>query len=322
MPSQLLKQFPQYPLADNPVAGIGMQMIYDSINEIVYICKKDYQVKSEYIRHVYLSGNNFYYSGGPAKLQLTLGDPLYFTDCSWSLSYDPQKRQFISHHDWVPALNIPAKTHFLTTDTVYGPGNTLWRHNQSTDLFCTYYGVPHEFEVGYPVITGVNVTTLESIEVYLESYLYNIDQVDRFQQYDGFFDFCVIWNSEQGTLPMLLTLKPWDDPYAEFNYPIITAAGAEVLYTKQEQKYRIGMLLKDFTNDRGQFTLDTEQFMQTSPKWYVWSINPLYLDFFKDVTQLKKIRHYKSRIFLRKFNPGNMSMSVYFTKTKNVNSPR
>jgi len=252
-----------------------------------------------------------------------LGDPLYFTDCSWSLSYDPRKRQFISHHDFIPALNIPAKTHFLLTSTSFGDiGNSLWRNNQATDLFCNFFGRQYPFEVGYPLITGAQVTTLESIEVYLESFLYNIDQVDRFQNYSTFFDYCIVWNTEQATLPLLLTLKPWDDPYAEFNYPIISAAGADVLYTKQEQKYRIGMLLKDFTNDRGQFTLDTEQFMVTNPNWYTFSINPVYLDYGKDVTQLKKLRHFKGRIFLRKFNPGSSSLSVYFTKQKLLNSPR
>jgi hypothetical protein len=326
MPSKLLAQFPNYPLYDNPVAGVGMQMIYDSINELVYICKRDYQVNAPTGSSVVLQGNQFFsvnvINGEPIVFPITLGDPLYFTDCSWTLSYNPAKKQFVSFHDWHPALNIPAKTHFLTTDTVYGIGNTLWRHNQATSLFCNYYRQQFPFEVGYPVITGTEVTTLESIDVYLESYLYNVDQVDKFQSYDGFFDYMLVWNSEQATLPLQMVLKPWDNPYLALTYPIITSAGAEVYYTKEEQKYRIGMMIKDMTYDRGQFTLDTNQFLQTNPNWYTFSINPLYLNFAKSPFQQKKIRHYKSRIFLRKQNPGNISMSIYFTQQKMINSPR
>ncbi len=42
LPSQLLKQYPDYPLYDNPVAGIGCQAIYDPTYELLYFTKKDY----------------------------------------------------------------------------------------------------------------------------------------------------------------------------------------------------------------------------------------------------------------------------------------
>lgn len=350
LPSQLLTLFPTYVLADNPVAGVGIQMIYDNVTGFVYICKKDYTVNPG-VQVTYANGN--FYGGcppgttqgpfNPATGQFTcvkceggafngncpgtiiqLGDPNYFTDCSWTVSYDPEKQQWVSYHDWCPALNIQAKTHFLTTNNQFGTtnvGDTLWRHNTATGLFCNYYGIQYPFELEYPLITGSNVTTLESIEVFMESYLYNIDQVDRFHNYDAFFDFALIYNSEQSTQPLLMQLKSWDQPFQSLAFPIQTAPGLEIYYTKQEQKYRIGFI-KDFTNDRGEFDLSTQQLFLTAPNGYTWQINPMYLNINKNVTQLKKIRHFKSRIFLRKNNPGPWSMSVYFASTKNLNSSR
>jgi hypothetical protein len=322
MPSQLLLQFPTYPLYDNPVAGVGMQLIYDNVTDLVYICKKDWQLLPQYVGLVYLSGNNFYYASPFGKLLITLGDPTYFTNCSWTVSYDPDKQQFVSFHDWFPAMNIQAKNHFLTTDTIYGTGNILWRHNTAVNLFCNYYGQQFPFEIEYPVITGSNVTILESIEVFLEAYLYNSDKIDKFHNYGDFFDYCLVYNSEQSTQPMLMVLKPWDDPGAAQAYPIQTAAGISTYYTKQEQRYRIAMGLRDFTADRGEFTLDTTQLFLTNPNGYTWNITPGYLDISKNPLQLKKIRHFKSRIFLRKINPGNLSMSIYFTAQKLLQSPR
>lgn len=323
MPSQLLQQFPTYQLSDNPVAGVGMQLIYDNITDLIYICKKDYQLKPEWISTVHLQRDRqFAYVTDIVNIPIQLGDPVYFNDCSWTVSYNPEQQRFISFHDWFPAHNIQVKNHFLTTDTVYGTGNSLWRHNTAVNLFCNYYGIQHEFEVEYPVITGANVTILESIEVFLEAYLYNTDKVDRFHNYSDFFDYCLVYNSEQSTQPMYMQLKPWDNPGAAQGFPVQTAAGLSTYYTKQEQKYRIGMSLKDFTNDRGEFTLDTAQLFLTNPNGYTWVINPMYLDFAKPPLQQKKIRHFKSRIFLRKTNPGNLSMSLYFTNQRLNQSPR
>ena len=43
LPSKLLQVYPEYPLYDNPVKGIGVQAIYDSIFDLLYITKKDYK---------------------------------------------------------------------------------------------------------------------------------------------------------------------------------------------------------------------------------------------------------------------------------------
>jgi len=318
MPSQLLKQFPDYPYADNPVAGIGTQLIYDDINAILYICKKDYKA----LPGVYLTGSTFHTAYAATGTPVLLGNPLYFTDCSWTLSYDVRARKWLSFQDWHPSLNIAAKTHFLTTETTIGRGNTIWRHNKATNQFCNYYGIDHPFEIEYPITTGPNVTTLESIEYFMESYLYQSNHVDKFQQYSNGFNYALVYNSEQATLPLIMVLKPWDDPYGSLAYPTINATGANIYYTKQEQRYRIGMMLKDMTNDRGEFDLSTIQLMQTQDNGYTWILNPLYYNFSKSPFEQKKIRHFKSRIFLRRTIVGFNSMSFYFANTKNNNSFR
>jgi hypothetical protein len=43
LPSPLLEAFPDYTEYDNPVAGIGVQAIYDAQYELLYITKKDYK---------------------------------------------------------------------------------------------------------------------------------------------------------------------------------------------------------------------------------------------------------------------------------------
>lgn len=117
LPSQLVKQYPLLeasPLSDNPVVGVGCQTVYDPNDDLVYFMKKDYRVKAEYIANVtYSETRGFALSGNP----ITLGDPIFFDDCSWTVSYDPKAKAWISFHDWHPEFALPSINHFFTTKT-------------------------------------------------------------------------------------------------------------------------------------------------------------------------------------------------------------
>lgn len=57
LPSELLKVYPDYPYKDNPVHGIGVQVIYDNTNEIIYFTKKDFKPKR---KDLLFDDNGFY----------------------------------------------------------------------------------------------------------------------------------------------------------------------------------------------------------------------------------------------------------------------
>ena len=119
LPSQLIKQYPlleQSVLSDNPIVGVGCQTVYDPNNDTVYFMKRDYRVKSEFISEItYTEDSGFLLD---RKDKIILGDPLYFDDCSWTISYDPKAKAWISFHDWHPELALPSINHFFTTKTI------------------------------------------------------------------------------------------------------------------------------------------------------------------------------------------------------------
>lgn len=61
LPSELLKAFPDYPLYDNPVIGVGVQMMYDNTNDVLYITKKDYKPLRNDLAY---DDKGFYYISG------------------------------------------------------------------------------------------------------------------------------------------------------------------------------------------------------------------------------------------------------------------
>ena len=119
LPSQLVKQFPELEysvLSDNPVIGVGCQTIYDPNDDIVYFMKKDYRVKSFLIGQITWNEETGWLFRN--RDSIILGDPIYFDDCCWTISYDPKAKAWISFHDWCPELALPSINHFFTTKTL------------------------------------------------------------------------------------------------------------------------------------------------------------------------------------------------------------
>ena len=343
LPSQLLQQFPTYPLYDNPVAGVGMQIIYDSINDFLYFCKKDYRAKDgvRWEGGQWIAGGTCPPGYAPIStpkgcgcknmsipsiivpcnfsvIKINLGDPTYFEDCSWTLSYDCKINQFVSWHDWHPSLHVPSKNHFLTTNDLSGG---LWRHNNTVQSFCNFYGKDYPFEIEYYTNTQITESVLQSVEWLLESYQYAPNGVDKFLNYDESFNQIMVYNREQNSSLQNMFLKPWNDPYIALTYPNFSGPTRQILYQKVENKYRVNDFY-DFTKDRGQFTLTNTPMITTDNNGYTFTTNTAYFDLNKPWNQLKKFRYTGSRIFMRKTNLKNNSVTLRFADTKQQYSPR
>jgi len=122
LPSTLIRQYRDLEfskLADNPVIGIGCQTIYDANDDVVYFMKKDYSVKEEFLNNISFENDEFVIRSKPNSrpIPLKIGNPLYFNNASWTVSYDPKSKAWISFHDWFPELVLPSINHFLTTQT-------------------------------------------------------------------------------------------------------------------------------------------------------------------------------------------------------------
>jgi hypothetical protein len=104
-------------------------------------------------------------------------------------------------------------------------------------------------------------------------------------------------------------------------YPIINPGFIDILYSKEEQKYRFNQFW-DITDDRGEFTGVERMIWNTQPNGYVKLLNPVNMNYQKYQTERKKFRHYETFVFLRRVVSGNKKMLVMITNGKNLNSPR
>ena len=177
-----------------------------------------------------------------------LGDPRYFDNASWTISYDPKSKSWISFHDWHPNFLLPSKNNFCS---ILGAG--IWIHNSRSDSYCNFYGVDYPFEVEIVTPTGQNVNTLKSIEYQMEVFQWDQDGIDRNHVLDFNFDKAVVYNTEQLSGELRLNLSPKNNAPAMLNYPQVNPSSIDILYSKVEQKYRFNQFW-DITDDRGEFT--------------------------------------------------------------------
>ena len=337
LPYKLLIDFPDYPHTDNPVAGIGCQSIYDNESTVLYISKRDFKLREQYKGLIKYNPktNEFLYGN---RTTVKLGDSTFFEDASWTVSYDPKSQFWISFHDWHPNLTLPTKNTFLSTK-----GNTIWKHNETCNSFCNFYGIDYPFEIELPIVNGQTVTTLRSVEYMLECYKKSrFNCVDQFHVLDYNFDKAVIYNTEQVSGVLNLNIYPKNNVALSQQYPIVNLNTIDILFSKEENKYRFNQFW-DITRNRGEFPIgsayppttpvipgttvlpgpyDTEQIWVTQANGYIKTLNQANLNYNKTELERKRFRHYINFVNLSKEVSGDVNMILKILNTKNTYSPR
>jgi hypothetical protein len=314
LPNVLTTQFPEFPHTENTVLGIGCLAVYDTQYEIVYFTKRDFKVKSSTVKYN-KDLDYFYVNKQAGELRIELGDPEYFEDCSWTVSYDPKTKMWISFHDWHPNHVLGTNDHFYSVQD-----KGFWKHNNVCNSFCNYYGVNHPFEVEVPVNTGIGITTIKSVEYYLEVLNYSQDCIDPYHVLNANFDYAMIYNTEQNSGLLKLNLKPFS-PVEMLNYPKVTPLGIEIMFAKEENKYRFNQFW-DATKDRGEFSGIEYRMFNTEQNGYRKILNPTYIDYNKSPLQRKKFRHYGNRLILGKTVSDNLKYNLKVSAVKETTSPR
>jgi hypothetical protein len=154
----------------------------------------------------------------------------------------------------------------------------------------------------------------------MEAYLYKgalpHDCGDRFHDLDWNFDEAIIYNTEQVSGLLKFNLTPKNDVPLITQYPIVGANDIEILYSKEEQKYRFNQFW-DITYDRGEFNPGiSNSIYLTQLNGYIRDLNTQNLNYNKNALQRKKFRHYWNKVVLRKNVSGDRKMILKLANTK------
>lgn len=317
MPIFLYKYFPNYPEVENPISGVGYLMAFDSFNETVYISKRDFSPKKEFAQYITYNNTDgaFYYKN---TRKISIRDSYYFNDISWTLSYSPLDKSFISWHDWHPDWVIQRDDHFMTVKD-----NSIYKHNENFNSFCNFYGIDYPFEIEFLSSNGQTVETVRSLEYLLEAYKYKNNGRDKFHVLNENFDRLIVRNTEQIS-PLLTLVHGNPDPELNQSYPKkseSTNIGYDIVFFKEENKYRVNQFW-DSVKDRGEFTNSEVHLFPTDESGYKNVINPVAIDIDKPEEQRKKFRHYWNKFRLIKTISGEIKFLSKLMNIKSLYSPR
>jgi len=105
------------------------------------------------------------------------------------------------------------------------------------------------------------------------------------------------------------------------NYPAFNLTNVDILYSKEEQKYRFNQFT-DLTDSRGEFSAARRMQFLTEPNGYIRPLNPNNLNYSKSTIEHKKFRHYSNNVLLRKNVSGDQNFVLALGIQKHLNSPR
>lgn len=310
MPIFLYNYFPIYPKIENPVSGVGYLTVFDSYTETLYITKRDFSPKKEMMKDITWNGNNFSYQGLPIQLR----DNKYFNDISWTLSYSPAEKSFVSFHDWHPDWVMQMDNHFLSVK-----GKDVWKHNERFDSFCNFYENDYPFELEWSSSTGQQIHVIRSLEYILEVYKYKNSGRNRFHVLNENFTHLIVKNSEQIS-PLLNLIKSTQNPEDRVSFPrknTTNSVSYDILFDKEENKYRINQFW-DAVKDRGEFSHAEFHLFPVDESGYKGIINPIAIDLDKPEEQRKKFRHYWNQFRFIKNVSGENKFLCKLTNIKKV----
>lgn len=316
MPIALYKYFPDYPEIENPVSGVGYVMAFDSSYKTLYITKRDFSPKRELAANISydIITEKFLYKGK----EISLRDDTYFNDISWTISYSPGEKSFISFHDWHPDWVIQSNKHFMTVK-----GDSVWKHNERFDSFCNFYDRDFPFVIEIVSSSGQQKHTVRSIEYVVEAYHYKNFGRDRFHVLNQNFDGLIVRNTEQIS-PYLNLVHSSQDPEKDILYPkknISTDVSYDILFNKEENAYRINQFW-DAVKDRGEFSGAEIHLFPTDESGYKSIINPVAVDMNKAEEERKKFRHYFNMFRFSKETSDNTQLVMKIANFKKLISIR
>lgn len=216
--------------------GVGYNLTFDPRFKRVIIHKKDYEILKQYTPNfkysvvpitnedtLWFDGTKYYYNpDNSTTIEVTFGDPEYFENKSFTLSYSFITNAWVSFHSYFP--------YYMMNDykTFYSNGPN--KHNE--DLHQTYYNIKHPFVLDLIAVQNPLDAKLSTNIFYTANVSYYDYSKKSFVDVPNqTFDSCIIYNTNQTTGNQNLLLK--STPFQN------DLGNSTILVDKVDNKYRI-----------------------------------------------------------------------------------
>lgn len=258
LPFQILKSNPDFPI-DNAQNAVGITGVYDQFYQRFIITKKDYVPKDGVD---VFSASEVYYNDQAAQesIKINFGDPEYFIDKSWTLSFSFKTNSWTSFHSFAPNYYVAYPTYFQTGINSEG---SLWNHNKVYDKYQTYYDTEYPFIIEYPFPYTSQDQILQSVKSYCNSRIYTSQ--DTFYEPNEilFFNKVIAYNYQQCSGIRNLVPKPKNNLSTYMQYPKYNSDSIDILVSKTDNFFNFNGLWDVSINKSEPLFTTPETFLTT-----------------------------------------------------------
>jgi len=277
LPFRIKKQFPDIPndMLDNTFDGLGISMVWDDRYGRLFVTKKDYKVKEQYLGSVFIQELDFYLNTTTPFQKIHVTDKEYFEDCSWTVAYtptgNPQTSTWISFYSFLPDYYV-AHQNYFSSGINYGEGQGFWNHllgNNQT--FQVFYGKLYPWIIELPVKSNLQTKMYEDFSYRLDVRRYS-NEYD-YGYFEGNFNEAVFYNDRESTGLLKFTTQDPNNQRQRIDFPKYTNSGVEVIATKEDYVWSVN------------YFFDNVRENHTQPLWFnalnnmEKTLNPIAFDY-------------------------------------------
>lgn len=221
LPFTISKYFPTIDI-DNNFKNIGLHGVFNGKRFI--LTKLDYE---PLLPNISFNNGNFIYDGKT----ISLDDPYYFCNKSFSISFDFTIPAWVSYHSYVPNYYISGNGSFYS-----GNETGLWIHDKDITRYNNFYGEIAPYILEYPYAYSLNDEIVQSVKDYTKI-TKHISDVSFIVAKDIYFNKAILYNDEQCSGLLYLFPKPEKNLFEYRQFPKFFPDGKGILYSKSDNTF-------------------------------------------------------------------------------------
>lgn len=286
LPFTITKYFPEVNV-DNHFNGTGITGVWDNKHSRFLITKLDYEPITDYrdeISYNAYLGKYFYKNS-----EILLEDPKFFHNRSWTVSYSPGTKSWISFHSYLPNYYIGYNTYFQTgrNGIFNNQKSSIWSHNLIHTSFQNFYGKLDPFVVEYPYAYKYQDELVQNVKDHTEILEY-YNENDYYKINEGvYYSKAILSNGQQTSGVLNLYPKPKGQMNLYFNYPKYNTDSKDIMYTKSDNFFNYNTFWDVVMNANNHHPLWKESSVSKSVDK---ELNNDKLDYSKKTFQKNKLR--------------------------------
>jgi hypothetical protein len=313
LPFHILEDFPDFDITNN-FKYVGMTITYDARFKRIIFTKRDVELKPQFKGLVTYDGTLFHYK----DQTFTVEDFTYFCNKSWTISYSPLLKNFISFHTFAPNYYVPNQAYFSSgvnysfdkDPNEYG----LWHHNLTNKSYQVYYGKLEPFIFEFTISSKYQNKMLESVRYTAEFYRFQ-DNLSSGIVPNITYNKAILYNQKQTSGLLELVIKEKNNRRQYLDYPKQNINSRSILIEYVERGWQFNNFYDVYAENTGQ-PLMSYQCDNIAYK----EINPLSISYKTQFLKKKMVSDYfVLRLINDKYSNYAINHRYSITKTQNIN---